>query len=276
MSDTTPFQSLQELPEMPGVAKATAATVTPSVVEVQPDALVQNQMNAILDRDDPFVKRARHKAMEVANSLGTLNSSMAAGAGEAAAIDAALPIASQDAGVFQKQQLTNQQAENTAALQDAQAETNVSLSNTDAENQFTSQKYGAELEQHSAAQKQQYGLDALDAEYGHRLTEIQERLAADVDLQTLKNAGALDLQEMRNNAAQMNLDAASYENYLTSHLAVQTMMNNEISLIQNKEGVTAADKTTAIDEVTGRYQDSFAFIDQIYTEALNQWDWSFF
>ena len=58
--------------------------------------------------------RARAGAMQSANSRGLLNSSMAAGAGEAAVIDAALPIAQQDANTFSQQRLANQQVSNAA------------------------------------------------------------------------------------------------------------------------------------------------------------------
>lgn len=273
----TIYEELPPVPGAPAPAEATAPPVQVTQQQVDPETqTVAGQITGLLDAENSYIKRARERAAETANQRGLFNSSIAANAGEAAAIDASLPIASQDAGVFQKQSLTNQSALNTAALQDAQALTNTSLANAAAENQLVGQGYGAELEQQATAQKQDYQLDALDAEYGHRLEEVQARLAADMDLQTMKNAGAMDLQTLKNQATEMQLDAGAYENYLNSHLSVQTLMNAEIRAIQEKEGVTAADKTAAISEATGRYQDSFAFIDQIYSGALSQWDWNFF
>src|SRR3990167_2025622 len=75
---------------------------------------VSGQLDTILGSDSPYITRARSGASQYANSRGLINSSIAAGAGEAAAIDAALPIASQDANTYSNTRLTNQAAGNTA------------------------------------------------------------------------------------------------------------------------------------------------------------------
>ena len=69
------------------------------------------QLQNLLSADNPYVQRARTRAMEYANSRGGLNSSIAAGAGEGAAIDAAMPIAQADAAAF-----LGSQRDNTNAL----------------------------------------------------------------------------------------------------------------------------------------------------------------
>lgn len=61
---------------------------------------VAGQMDTLLSAGSPYITRARTSAAQYANRRGLLNSSIAAGAGEAAAIDAALPIASQDAATY--------------------------------------------------------------------------------------------------------------------------------------------------------------------------------
>jgi hypothetical protein len=75
---------------------------------------VSGQLDTLLGQDSPYLQRARAGAVQTANSRGLLNSSMAAGAGEAAAIDAALPIASADASVYGTASRDNQTAKNTA------------------------------------------------------------------------------------------------------------------------------------------------------------------
>lgn len=64
------------------------------------NALVSAQLSKLLSKDSDYMTRARTRAMQTASGRGLLNSSMAAGAGEAAAIDAGLPIAQQDATTF--------------------------------------------------------------------------------------------------------------------------------------------------------------------------------
>lgn len=66
------------------------------------------QVNNILSKDSPFLKRAKTRAMQAANSRGLINSSIAAGAGEAAAIDASKDFAMHDASVYERQANKNQ------------------------------------------------------------------------------------------------------------------------------------------------------------------------
>ena len=73
---------------------------------------VQGQLQGLLSDGNPYVERARHMGRESAAARGLLNSSISAQAAEAAAIDAALPIASQDASTFFNQSMNNQNAIN--------------------------------------------------------------------------------------------------------------------------------------------------------------------
>lgn len=61
------------------------------------DDSVQNQMKGLMQKDNPYMQTARTSGMQTANRRGLANSSMGTQAGEMAAIQSALPIASQDA-----------------------------------------------------------------------------------------------------------------------------------------------------------------------------------
>lgn len=82
--------------------------------EYKPDdkSLVASQLTSILKQDSPYIQLARTRAAQESNARGLLNSSMAAGAGEAAAIDRALPIAQSDAGTFAEAGKYNAEAKN--------------------------------------------------------------------------------------------------------------------------------------------------------------------
>jgi len=56
-------------------------------------ATVSGQMDDVLNGENPYIQRARLKGTQYANKRGLMNSSFGAQAAEAAAIDAALPIA---------------------------------------------------------------------------------------------------------------------------------------------------------------------------------------
>lgn len=67
-------------------------------VWVPEDDSVQSRLPGLLAKDNPLMTQARTGAAQYANKRGLLNSSIAAGAGEDAALRVALPIASQEAG----------------------------------------------------------------------------------------------------------------------------------------------------------------------------------
>ena len=84
--------------------------------QVQPEDTVTWQMQHLLDDQSPYITSARNRGMRQAASRGLLNSSMAAGAAEGAAIDAALPIAQQDASTYFSQGINNQNLANQFQL----------------------------------------------------------------------------------------------------------------------------------------------------------------
>ena len=73
------------------------------------DASVATQLDKFLASDSPLLAAARTRAKQDANRRGLLNSSIAVQAGEAAALDVALPIASQQAAQIQQRNLQERQ-----------------------------------------------------------------------------------------------------------------------------------------------------------------------
>lgn len=68
--------------------------------QVQPNELASYQLQGLLASDSPYIAQARQAGLDVSNDRGLLNSSMAAGNSERAAIQSALPIAQQDAASY--------------------------------------------------------------------------------------------------------------------------------------------------------------------------------
>ena len=60
-----------------------------------PNEMVQEAMGSALDPNSQYIQNARRRGLEVAATRGGINSSIAAGASERAAIDAAMPLAQQ-------------------------------------------------------------------------------------------------------------------------------------------------------------------------------------
>ena len=84
--------------------------------ELNPNELSSNQLNQITDENGAYIQRARAAGLNQANSRGLTNSSMAAGAAQGAAIDAAMPMAMQQAGAYTNIGDRNMDAENTYLL----------------------------------------------------------------------------------------------------------------------------------------------------------------
>ena len=107
-------------PALPNVTPANVAS-TPAPAPVAARTItdpetVSGQLNALLSKDSTYMQSARSNAMATANSRGLINSSIAAGAGEKAAIDSSLPIAQQDATTNANANQSAQQANQDLGL----------------------------------------------------------------------------------------------------------------------------------------------------------------
>lgn len=77
-----------------------------------PTETMQGQLSSIMAKDNPLMRLARTSATQQMAQRGLINSSMAAGAGTAAMLDKALPIAQQDSQIYSNRALANQDATN--------------------------------------------------------------------------------------------------------------------------------------------------------------------
>lgn len=109
------YTDAQDTAAFPKVDIKTSAPAV-SVGSVSDGMLVEKRLNGLLDANNPLIQQSRARAAQTANSRGLLNSALAAGMGEEAAISQALPIATTDAGTFFKQSLANQDAQNAASI----------------------------------------------------------------------------------------------------------------------------------------------------------------
>lgn len=121
---------------------------------VNPNSLVANQLTGLLDQNSPYMQQARLSGMNTANSRGLLNSSMAAGSAQQAAIQAGLPIASQDAATYGTQDLENQKYLN-AILQQKMSD---ATSRYGSDNAAGASMYATDVGARSALQRQRESL----------------------------------------------------------------------------------------------------------------------
>lgn len=101
-----------------------------------PKETVQGQMSGLMAADSPYMQQARTRAAQAMNGRGLLNSSMAIGAGESAAYDAALPIANADAQIYGNASNLNTQTTNQALAARDDATNKNSMFNASESNKF--------------------------------------------------------------------------------------------------------------------------------------------
>ena len=183
----------------------------------QPTDTMQGQVTSILGQDNPLMQRARSLATQQMNQRGLVNSSMAQGAGVAAMVDRALPIASQDAQTYNQRAMANQEAINQAN-QFNTAQTNQMFQF----GQNLAGQFGMQQQQQQF-QGEQAGLDrGFQAEQNQFQRSFQERMAM------LEQSG-LDFRQARDIASremQAELDRAGVNNRFDRELALRSEMFN--------------------------------------------------
>jgi hypothetical protein len=83
---------------------------------VQPNQTASSQITGLLDSKNPYMQNAERRGLELSNKRGLLNSSIAAGNAQRSAIEAAAPIAMQDANTYSQQMRQNIDALNNRDL----------------------------------------------------------------------------------------------------------------------------------------------------------------
>ena len=142
LSGSTPTPTIASQSQIAG---ETNTVPSPPVATAQPRNVTENetvsgQLNQLLSKDSQYIQSARNSGMAQANSRGLLNSSLAAGTAEKAAIDAALPIATSDASTYSNSGLSAQQAAQDTSLTGYKAQ-------LDAAQQATNFGYNTSLNQ---------------------------------------------------------------------------------------------------------------------------------
>jgi len=213
-----------------------------STAQINPNSLVSNQMNGLLASNSPYLTGARTRALQSGARRGLLNSSMTTGASEAAAINAALPIAQGNANAYGALDARNQQNTQQTNLTNANAANNMARFNSSAAD-LTSRTNANMYNQNS-----QYNSSATDAinrdnaSMANQAAQFNAQQGNAVARQNQDNLKSYDLANQtlnQNIQLQNNRDAATmYNNFIT-----------EVGNIQSDATMTPANKTAAINSL---------------------------
>jgi len=156
------------------------------VRDVQRDELTSDQLNRLLQSNSPYIQQAQRAGTRGAAARGLGNSSIAAGASQAAAIQAGMPIAQADAAAFGQAAESNQRFLNEQQMSLERNETSLAAAGM----QAGAATANAELAARNALQMQRERL-AFEGEQGGLDRMFREGMA---NLGHMHNLGMLDAQ----------------------------------------------------------------------------------
>lgn len=255
-------------------AAANAAPVFKDAAKqvVDTNSTVEGRLNGLISSNSPYIQAARASAQRQANSRGLLNSSIAAGSGELAAIQSALPIAQQDAQSFFNAGQFNANNETTMNRDFNQFEQNKNIQARDAmfnsaaaENQFARQ-----MDLQTGQQKFAGEQNALDRGQQITLQNDQQDFAgsqalADRVFQGGQNdaqrALQLNLQNIdANTRVQLANIEADYKQVLQSSsnaASIYSEFSKNIGAIQTNTSLNAETKGTLVKEQLNLLRNAF-------------------
>jgi hypothetical protein len=249
--DTNPTTIPGATPAATAQPAAPIAPIAPRIEKVEANqstvaggSTVSGQMDGLLKQDSSYMSLARQQGARQSASRGLLNSSMAAGNSMAAATQAALPIAQQDASTSFQNQRDNDGRTFAANQQNAQAQTNANMTVFDSDSKlFGSQTLNnQQFGQQQVLNAQQFGQQqALNTQQdGFAQQSDVRRFDQQQQLNTQQAQIEQDLQAIR---GQQSVDLAmiesNYKNLLQTSASAQEMWkeyNNSINeLVKNKD-----------------------------------------
>lgn len=245
----------------------------------------------IASKDSPLLQNAATKARQYANKRGLINSSMAAGAGQRAALDVAIPLASQQAGQEFQKNLTDQQTGaqkeletqrfgHQTQLTDQQTAAQKALSAQDftQRGDLSSQEAGqtSDLSAQSAAQtadlsRQDFSQTGLlsgqnfeqnrDLQ-GDRITADRQMQADDFNFQVDKQASEQAFQEWQANT---NLNATQQQQAGSMVTSMQNLYQNTIANINANSDLSAEARTAQLGAAKELLDRQIALTESLYS-----------
>jgi hypothetical protein len=205
------------------------------------DQTVAGQVDNIIAADSPLMQRAATRADQQMNKRGLMNSSMAVGAGQSAVMDAALPIAQQDAQTNAQAAQFNAGAENTLQGQSNQIRQQAATQNfaatadlakTDLDNQFKASMVNADAQTKAYLTQLEGGVKAnlanIEADYKSLIQTSAS--AGDIYKGTISQIGPI--------LSDTNMDAAAKSAAING---LMSRMGSAMNLIGSINGVDVTD-----------------------------------
>ena len=201
----------------PIVSNTSNRPTAPVTQAVDQSHLTSSQLSNILAGNSELNQQAKNKALQIANSRGMANSSMAAGMGTEALISQALPIAQSNSSMYANQDAANQNALNQFSLANLQGEIQSNLAKNNfgynlgtgiVNNFLQSKRDEAErgFQRETAETNQNYALARMAAEYSQQENARKSQNDFTSAQQAKQNEFSSRQQQLQNDFSSAQLD----------------------------------------------------------------------
>jgi hypothetical protein len=212
---TAATQNYQQYNPLPNLQPQTYTAQTREVNA--PTDTAVGQVNSILAKDSPLMQRARTLATQQMAQRGLVNSSMNQGAGVAAMIDRATPLAQQDAQIYSQRAQANMDATNQAGMFNTGQTNQMFQFGQDVASRFGLQKEAQQFQtgERLGAQEFTAGQNQIQLAFNEKMALLQE--------------SGMDFRQARDIASReaiVQLEQAGVMNRFDQELALKSEMFN--------------------------------------------------
>ena len=240
---------------------------------------VSENLTGLLAAESPYMQVAKLGGLQTAHKRGLLNSSIAAGAAQKAAIEAGYPIAAADAAAANEAKkmgyqgeitgaLAEQGASHAQALAELQGYLSSGLSGQQALETLAANAYKAAIDSGLSAQEARQHMERIV-----RQGAIDSRLSAQqaneaIALEGVKQDGANYRLQLENGAsadiAKMKLTSAETESVSGQVRTLGDAYARNVSLIQSDPNLSPEAKTTALANQKAIYENNMNLVTSMY------------
>ncbi|MBP2230831.1 hypothetical protein J2847_004140 [Azospirillum agricola] len=270
-------------------ANGGGATWTPE------DDKVDAEVSRITSKGGPLMQQAKTDGLATAQRRGLLNSSMAVGSSQAAVLNAALPMAAQNAAQTAQKNLSTQEYGQSRGLQeqkfgydkdlsyqDFQQKSNLSDQDFRQNSYLSNQGY----QQSRGLQEQKYGYDSAlstqDATQKAGLTQLQGQWDSRLQGEKAATDAALSDQDFRQKLGLLNVDNASKEKIaswnvsqyekeraMSALTAMEQLYSSQFNALANNTELPAEARNLYLGHIASLRESSLNLVEQMYGIDLN-------
>lgn len=213
--------------------------IMPETRDVQTGETAAGQLNQLLGKDSPLMRRSATQGKQHAASRGLLNSSLAAGSAQNAMIQSAAPIAQQDAQANFQQGLANQEITNQFQMADKAHAQNIERD------------------------KQQRNFVSSQAELDRQARMDEQERAIEANMQELAKRHAYELEQL---GYKNELDQKNVSSSFAATTSQKTM--ESINAILSDPNLDPGARRGAIDNVVKMANETMAWGEKFYNTPM--------